>query len=317
MPLSQPWKAKRVCPGLILAVSLLFWVGCGERDPDKPTIRLGYTPSETSLTDREQIFSALRDYLQKQTGHPVELVKTAYYEPAIHAMRDGEIDVMNFGAQGYLIAESQAGAEAFALRGQSNGAPQIYHSLIIAPRSLPYSSIEEALHHAGQLDVLYTHPASTSGYLVGRTFFLSHGIDPLQSFASYAFSNSHSLSILKIGFEEAHLASVSSRAFAHLASQEKIDPSDYRILWRSEPIPNGPVAYRSGLPDALKQSIGQAYFDLPQKDAETWRLVAQLYPDRPFTYIPCPPDAFEVLRQLRKSDHTSVETAADTAAVAE
>ncbi len=296
MPLAKRLKSERLF--LLLLLAALVLGGCSPHDQAENAIRLGYTPSDRALTDRAEAYTALRDYLSQRIGRTIKLVKTSSYEPAISAMREGEIDIMNFGSQAYLIAETQAGAEAFALRGEKDGTPKAYHSYIIAPADSPYETIEDAVLESKSLKTLYTNSASTSGYLVVKTFFKSIGIDPEESFASAQFTNSHVLSILKTSHGEADLACVNSVALARLVDEGKIDSDSVRVLWKSDPIPNGPVAYRSSLPEPLKLQIREAYYELSEADPESWKQVAELYPDEDFIYIPFRSEVFDKLREL-------------------
>lgn len=284
---------------LSLLFLLLFCSSClSERESGK-VLRLGFTPSDQTQAERRQAFEALRDYLALETRLSVKLVRTNSYQPAIEAMKRGEVDIMNFGAQAYLIAENESAAEAFALRGDSDGVPNVYQSIIIAPSKTPFTSISQAVEAASSLHIVFTNKASTSGYLIAKHFFSNVGMDPETSFARTDFSNSHALSILEVSNGNADLANVSSRTLESLIQSGRVDPTAIKILWRSSDIPNGPVAYRSQLSEELKQKIRNAYFELPTKNAEAWQTVKQLYPGDKFVYIPVEPEAFDTLRGLR------------------
>lgn len=289
------WRNAPLAAATLFSLVLLL-CACAKEDPDATPLRLGYSPSDHVLADRYEAYKALRNYLARETGREVVLVKTKLYQPAIEAMKEGRIDVMNLGSQAYLIAEEQSAAEAFALRAEPDGSPLDYHSVIVAPSDSPYRTLEQALQDAGQLRMLYTHRASTSGFLVAESHLRRRGIDAIDGFAQANFSNSHSLSLLKACNGQTDLANLSSRALAHLVKQSKVDPAAFRELWRSAPIPRGPVAYRPDLAPELKAKIREAYFDLPRKDPATWALIAKLYPDQPFVYTPYVPSAYDVLR---------------------
>lgn len=300
------WRSiqKRIC-WIPLPASVLIAACSPAPSSDSQSLKLGYIPYDTAIADREEAFQALRVYLQKQLEIPVTLIPTASYQPAINAMRSGEIDVINFGAYAYLIAESNGSAEAFAVRGQPNGRPYDYHCVIICPANRPWLTIEEALAEKRNLDVLFTNRASTSGYLIARSFYKGRGIEPESDFKDARFSNSHVLSVLYASQGECDLASVSSNLLQDMIERGKIDQASVRVLWRSDSIPNGPIAYRPGLDAALKEAVRNAFYEAHKMDTETWTLIQNQYPDQPFIYIPASTENFRSLKKLLKQDETA------------
>lgn len=292
---------------LVLSLLLLL-ASCAQNSEAVKTLYLGYTPSDQTRAERREAFEALRDYLSQKTGYSVELVKTNSYQPAIAAMKRGEIDIMNFGSQAYLIAEQEAAAEAFALRGDKNGTPHVYRSLLITSAQSDLESVEDLVSQHRNLHVLFTNKASTSGYLIAKSYFSQLGLKPESDFARIGFSNSHALAILEISNGRADIASVSSNTLESLSRYGKVDESSIRILWSSSSIPNGPVAYRTTLDDTLKSSIQKAYIDLPKNDPTTWNKLKLLYPEEPFIYIPATLSAFDTLRMIRDSDFSGAMT---------
>lgn len=288
-------------PGAILAcaVALFFLASCSrETAQNRSALKLGYISSEITISDREEAFETLRNYLEEQLSAPVELVQTAAYEPAIEAMKSGEIDILHFGSYSYLIAESEGSAEAFAVKGQLDHSPRNYESIILTPAGKPWSTIEEALRNKESLKVLFTNQASTSGFLIPSAFYHSKGINPETSFDSVEFSNSHVLSILYTSEGACDLASVSASYLEDLVEREKIDPESVRILWRSEPIPTGPVAYRSALSEETKASIRKAFFEAHKSDPRIWNKIRAQSSDQDFIYIPFDSSRLDWLRSL-------------------
>lgn len=272
-----------------------------ERGRNAETLKLGYISSEITISDREGAFEALRDYLQDQLSSPVELIQTAAYGPAIEAMKSGEIDILHFGTYSYLIAESEGSAEAFAVKGRLDRSPRNYESLIITPSNRPWKSIDEVLKNKESLEVQFTNQASTSGYLIPSAFYRSKGIDPDTSFGKVRFSNSHVLSILYTKEGACDLASVSAGYLEDLIEREKIEPDSVRILWRSEPIPTGPVAYRSSLNAETKASIRKAFFEAHKSDPIVWDSIKAQSAEQDFIYIPFDSSKLDWLRSLAPS----------------
>ncbi|QXD31741.1 phosphate/phosphite/phosphonate ABC transporter substrate-binding protein [Candidatus Pelagisphaera phototrophica] len=287
---------------LTYAVALFFLTSCSrETTQNRTALKLGYISSEITVRDREEAFKTLRDYLEEQLSNPVELVQTAAYEPAIEAMKSGEIDILHFGSYSYLIAESEGSAEAFAVKGQLDHSSRNYESIIVTPAGKPWSTIEEALKNKEKLKVLFTNQASTSGFLIPSAFYQSKGINPETSFDSVEFSNSHVLSILYTSEGACDLASVSASYLKDLIERGKIESDSVRILWRSEPIPTGPVAYRSGLGEEIKASIRRAFFEVHKSNPIVWERIKAQSSDQDFIYIPFDSSKLDWLRSLAPS----------------
>ncbi len=302
-PVQLPWpkdeKSGFIGALFVFSCIVAFLTACSPTSPsDNRSLKLGYIPYDTAVADREEAIEALRSYLQRRLEIPVTLTPTSSYQPAINAMKSGEIDVINFGAYAYLIAERDGAAEAFAVRGSPNGEPYTYHCLIISPSDRPWTRIEEALEEKERLKVMFTNQASTSGYLVANSFYLGRGIDPKKDFKEIEFSNSHVLSILYASQGECDLASVSSTFLEDMVNRGKIDPSSVRILWKSDSIPNGPIAYRSNLDPALKKSVREAFYQADEADKETWNQIRRQYPNQEFEYVPASSENFAALKNL-------------------
>ena len=294
-------------------VAIILTACSNERGQNAGTLKLGYISSEITISDRDGAFEALRNYLQERLSSPVELIQTAAYGPAIEAMKSGEIDILHFGTYSYLIAESEGSAEAFAVKGRLDRSPRNYESLILTPSNRPWKSIDEALKNKENLEVQFTNQASTSGYLIPFAFYRSKGIDPDTSFGKVRFSNSHVLSILYTSEGVCDLASVSAGYLEDLIKREKIEPDSVRILWRSEPIPSGPVAYRSSLAAETKASIRKAFFEAHKSDPIIWNRIKAQSSDQDFMYIPFDSSKLDWLRtlaptkgQVNNSPHSSI-----------
>lgn len=292
---------------LCFVFAILFLSGCGRPErvqansgPDgQPTVlRLGYTPSEETVADREEAQSQLAAYLQRATGIPVVLVRTASYGPAIEAMAGGEIDIMSLGPFAYVIAAEQGAAEAIAVTGRPSTGPRTYQSVLITHQRTGLTHLDAVAMNAKRLRFNFTDPASNSGHLVPEARLAALGIAPARDFASTEFTLSHSVSIFNVAFGHADLAGVSASVLDRLMAKKRVPAEDLVVLWRSERLPLGPVAVRPSLPPALKQTIQQALVQLSIREPETSRKVMLQYPDSDLVYLPCNDTLYNGLRAV-------------------
>jgi len=236
----------------------------GEPNPDSPKVlKMAFQPSEDDVERRmqEEVFDSLSAYLTSEIGIPVELIRTTGYGPTIEAMRAKKID---FGRSGgsftYLIAHEKAGAEAIIQRGTSAG-PGIYSSIIVTSPETGIESLEDLKTRQHELVFAFVDPASTSGHLIPRSGLESNGIDP-DDFRQTIFTMSHTNSAMTLVSAKVDVGGMSRSTYERLIEAGRIKPEDLVILWKSKPIPTGPIIVRADLPKEIRDRIRAAYLKL-------------------------------------------------------
>lgn len=299
----------RAIPVLALAavLAICIFAGCSQGTAasadGRPTIlRFAYVQSEDELQQTASLRTELlRRYLESALHIPVQMTKLGSYAPTIEAMRTDKVDVASFGSFGYLIASEKAGAEAIVTRGTQENGHGTYRSVIAVPSDSPLHSINDLKAHAKAVVFAFTDPASTSGHLVPRAYLESIGIDPERDFKKVVFVGSHMVGALSIKAGNVDAGSVDEMVITRLAKLGRLSQSDLRILWRSEPIPDGPIAVRKALPQALKEQIRAAYIAIPQKDPELWKSLTASYGTSNMTYVPANDQMYDGLRKLARN----------------
>lgn len=300
--------------GQFIAVGGLLAVSCGlggctrEAAPAtaaaeaKPVVlRLGYTPSEEIVANREEAQTKLGGYLERTLGVRVELVRTASYGPAIEAMERGDIDVMSLGPLAYVLASERGAAEAIAATGRPGSGPRTYQSALITHRRTGLFRLEDVRRHAASLRFNYTDPASNSGHLIPQARLAALGVEAERDFASTQFTLSHAVAVFNVAFGKADVAGVSASVLERLLSKRRINGEELVVLWSSERLPLGPIAVRSALPANLKRDIQRALVDLPAREPETARVVMAQYSEKDLAFLPCDDSLYAGLRALAES----------------
>ena len=237
----------------------------------------------------------LADYLSEWLGMPVEYTTGTSYNAVIEAMRAGHTNCGVVGSFSYILAVQEAGAEALAIGISSNADepkydPSItpaYYSVISVKKGSGYTSLEDL---KGQ-SFSFVDPASTSGYLIPSSNFLSAGIDPAEDMETI-FAGSHNTSALALWNDKVAGAASTEATLVNLAKEGQIDYCGFAdgeigkirteeeiqaiydacpdgsivALAYSDPIPNAPFAVRSDLPESLKQAIKDALRATPYND---------------------------------------------------
>lgn len=231
---------------LALALSLAA-VSAHARD-----IVMGLVPAENN---EEMIakFEPMRVHLEKKLGQKVKVFIATDYSGVIEAMKKKRVDIAWFGALSYLLAEREAGAEAFAVGIGSSGKPT-YFGYLLVPADSPAKSLADLRGKAAA----FVEPASGSGGLA-PTYMVkkASGMTPEQFFGKFTWAGSHDASIMAVKNGTVDVAAAADATYERMLKAGLIDAGTLRIVARLE-LPGPPLTYRKDLPAALKKKIQDA-----------------------------------------------------------
>ncbi|HYA18432.1 MAG TPA: phosphate/phosphite/phosphonate ABC transporter substrate-binding protein [Bryobacteraceae bacterium] len=260
---------------------LLFTAGCaretkasiaGTRAGWPPVLRYNIAVGTENPETQARRTGLVRDYLAGRLGIPVEITTVSNYGATIEAMRAKKVDAASMGPFAYLIASEKAGAEAIATRGTGNdGRAGEYAGTLCVPAASPFHSIDEVIRHAGELTISFVDPASASGFLVERVYLDSRGVDPERDFRKVVFSNNHVFSAMTLVAGKADVAAISENTLVTLHRSGKVAEGAVRVLWKSPPIPNAPIAVGRDLPATLKRQLQDALIEMHDRAPEAFR----------------------------------------------
>ena len=219
---------------------------------DKSPLTIGLVPTE-SPEKLIQEFHLMEEYLEKEMGRPIEVYIPADYRELIIGMEDGKVDIGLFGAFSYIIADSRQDLTPLLVRKKKNYGIT-YNSLIISLKESSLSGIEDLKGKK----VAFVDSASTSGYIIPQTLFLSRNIDIGDFFGSSYFAGSHDMVIQEVLEGKCDAGAVSNTILSRLIAQGKVDREKLKILWQSESIPGSPYAARENLPSGTVRHFMKA-----------------------------------------------------------
>lgn len=231
----------------------------------------------------------LADYLATWLGIPVKYTTGTSYNAVIESMRAGHTNCGTVGPFSYVLAVQEAGAEALAVEVYPGGDAE---NAVYDPSIIPaYFSVISVKKGSGiaTLDDLrgksfaFVDPASTSGFLIPSSEFVTAGINPDKDMETI-FAGSHPTSALALWNDKVDGAASTEATLYNLKKEGQIDfcgfPDGKQGKERmaeeikanydacpdgsivpiafSNPIPNTPFAVSSSLPESLKQAITDA-----------------------------------------------------------
>ena len=238
---AQAWKAKY--PELVLAV----------------------VPAENASGVSER-YAPFVDYLSKELGVKVTLRVANDYAAVIEGQRNGTIQIAGYGPASYARAVvTGVKVEPFATTINNDGTIG-YYSVFYVRSDSPYKSIDDLKgKNLGLVD-----PNSTSGNNVPRLVLNKLKIVPDAYFAHVTYTGSHENAVLALQQKTVDVAANWWNAdddsnLTRMAAKGLAKKEDFRIISKSDLIPNSPYAYLADLPPDLKAAIAKAFADSPTK----------------------------------------------------
>ena len=216
----------------LIATTLLF-AACGGDDDaaDAPTLVIGGIPDQ-EVSQLEQQFGMIRDYLADTTGFNVEYVASNDYAALVTGFRRGDVHLAWFGGLTGVQARDQTpGAEAIAQR----PVDAAFYAVFITHASVDAENLEDL---AG-LSFTFGSESSTSGHLMPRSFLMEAGIDAATDFnGPPGFSGSHDATYTLVS-SGAYQAGVLNEEVWELAVADgRVDTDSLRLLARVGPYYN-------------------------------------------------------------------------------
>ena len=220
-------------------------------------LKVGLIPSEDSRAMLAQSKDIL-DAVEKNSGLKVQGFVATDYNGVIEALRSGKLDVAYLGPFSYVLASQIANAEAFAIPVTKKTGKPTYQSIIITRQDKGLDSVARLQGKT----FAFVDPSSASGHLFPKAGLKGEGVDIDRYFSRVIFSGSHDASILAVANGKVDAAAVADPIFDNAVAKGHVKAEDFRIIWRSQPIPESPMAWRKSLDATTKQKVATALAEI-------------------------------------------------------
>lgn len=248
-----------------------------------PQLRIGLLGGENE-SDRLGRFGAYRQLLEDTFKVPVRLFPASDYAGVLQAFSAAQIEMASLGASGYAGAwlDTNGGIEPIVVPEENDGSVA-YVSVMVTRSDSGITNLEQMRGKT----LAWADPNSTSGYLIPRFALRRAGINPESGpyFSRTGFAGGHEqgvVAVLQRQYDAAvtwasgqgDVAQGYSRGnLRAMVEKGMLNMSDLRILWTSDPIPNGPLAVRTALPAAFKEDMKLFHLALPKTHPEIYQQV--------------------------------------------
>ena len=220
-------------------------------------LRVGLIPSE----DAQAMMRASQQVMEQlaaNTGLKVRPFVANDYNGVIEAMRSGKLDVAYLGPFSYVLASQLANAEAFAIPVAKKSGKSSYQSIIISRKDKGPDSVAKLQGKT----FAFVDPSSASGHLFPKAGLKGEGVDTDKYFSRVIFSGSHDASILAVANGKVEAASVADPIFQNAIAKGLVKGEDFQVIWRSQEIPESPMAWRKDLDAGTKQKVAAALAEI-------------------------------------------------------
>ena len=246
---------------------------------DVTEFRIGILGGENAQ-DRMNSYECLRGYTEERLGVPAKLFAPADYNGVIQGLLGGTLDMAWLGASAYaaVYLQDPEAVEPVLVKINLDGSYG-YHSIGFARKDAGINSLEDM-----QGKVFgFGDPNSTSGYLIPSIEIPQTTGATMESgdyFGEVKFTGGHEQTIVAVNngdvaggvtwadgqgnWEDGY----NSGALRKAVDAGLVDMNDLVEIWRSKPIPEGPVVLRKNLPEEVKATMTALVDELHEMDAD-------------------------------------------------
>jgi phosphonate transport system substrate-binding protein len=271
--------------------------------------RIGLLGGENAQ-DRLNNNECLRAYTEETLGVPTRLFAPADYNGVIQGLLGGSLDMAWLGASGYaaIYLEDPEAVEPVLVKTNLDGSFS-YFSIGFARKDSGITSLEGV-----QGKVFgFGDPNSTSGYLLPSIEIpqaTGATMDSGDYFGEVKFTGGHEQTIVAVynGDIDAGVTwadglgnwedGYNSGALRRAVDAGLVDMNELVEIWKSKPIPEGPVVLRKALPEDVKEKMVALVEGLHERDLDCAYGVAA---GETAGFQPIGHDAYETIIAVRKA----------------
>lgn len=292
--------------GLLAATTMLSGAANAQAITEFRIGILGGENAQDRLTSHE----CLRSYVQNLLGVETKLFTPADYDGVIQGLLGGNLDMAWLGASGYakMYLTNPEAVDVVLVKTNLDGS-YAYHSIAIARRDSGITTLSDLQGKRFG----FGDPNSTSGYLIPSVEIPAITGASMESgayFGEVVFTGGHEQTIVAVkngdvaagvtwadgqgNWEDGY----NSGALRKAVDAGLVNMNDLVEIWRSKPIPEGPVVLRRALPEDVKAKVTALVEGMHMQDAQCAYNIAagDTAGFRPITH-----DAYLTMIELRQA----------------
>lgn len=216
-------------------------------------LRVMMIPADTGGADITEDYKPVFDAIADEFGIHFELKAGSSYAAVVKGLCAEQTDLAWYGAVTFGQANDLCGAELLAVdvkKGES-----VYFSGIYAARDSKLNTLADLKGKSLAVGSV----SSTSSFNFPMAMIINANIDPVKDLSKIVIAGSHTNSIAALKEGRVDAAAASFNSWEKAVNNGIIDPSKFKVLAKSEPIPNPPMAMNKNLSPELKTKLRKAF----------------------------------------------------------
>lgn len=228
--------------------------------PNKP-LRVLLIPADGGTSDGTRAdFKPLFDGLTRMIGLHFDVKAGQSYAAVVEGMCSGVADIAWFGPVAFKEAYGRECADLLAVE-VTNGSAT-YYAGIFARADDGISSLSDLKGRSLALGSI--HSASSFAYPLA--LLSDSGIDPLRDLTDILITGSHANSLMALENGLVDSAGASFISYERAVNTGSIDPARVRVLEKSMPIPNPPLAISYRVDAGIRTKLATALSTIHRAD---------------------------------------------------
>ncbi|KCZ97204.1 phosphonate ABC transporter periplasmic phosphonate-binding protein [Hyphomonas polymorpha PS728] len=208
--------------------------------PEPPLVVASYS---YPAFDRSVALAPMADVVGHAAGRPVKIVLFDTPDALSDAVCAGQVDVAMTNLGAWVTMRDCAGVNAIAVLDTPPTVLDRYRGVLLTRADTGISGLADLSAQTETLRYSEVLPGSTSGALVQAAQLRELGVTPAH-FAARLHAGTHDKSLEYLLAGEADIAALAENPWRSLQESDPARAETLRLLWRSDPLPPGPVICR-------------------------------------------------------------------------
>jgi phosphonate transport system substrate-binding protein len=244
----------------VLIAALLAVAAC-QRQPasdgsTSEVLRLSMIPT----TDPGKVLresQPLVAYLERETGHRIDLTVPTNYAAVVEAIANDQVDIAYLGGFTYVQASKRSGVVALVQRERDRN----FHSLFITQVDSGINSLDDLKGRR----FAFGDVNSTSGHLMPEYFMREAKVDP-EVISKAFYTGGHDATALAVANRRADAGALDETVYRKMVADGKLDAARVKIFYTTPPFFDYIWVARKTLASKIGKSFSSAMLKLSAND---------------------------------------------------
>jgi len=235
---------------IVFSIFLVSFASSGDGSKNNPfnvlLVPADGGTEEGTISDFKPIFNAI----SLATNYSFNIIVGQSYSSVVEGICSGLADFAWFGPVTYVQARDKGCVELLAVEVRK-GSSVYYSGIFIKADNTEIVTLQDLKNKK----VAFGDINSTSSFVFPMAMLVESGVDPIKDLQKSQLTGSHANSLKSLQADIVDAAAASFNSYEKAVRQGSIDVHEFKVLAKSDPIPNPPLAMSINLPKKVKEVI--------------------------------------------------------------